>query len=117
MKQVLHLASRRIFAIDQVFVLPTNEDLSSHCDFLALLIAHRTTRFIFVVEYNSNDGFVDPCLALLVDEFREVSSSDLFEIGNAEDEANRVKNIGLPRTIQSSDGVEMGIKAAKNNKR
>lgn len=46
---------------------------------------------------NGHDGLVDACLALLVDQLVEVAGADLREVGNSQDEADGIEDVGLGR--------------------
>ena len=76
-----------------------------------MFVSNRTVGLILIVEDNCDNGFVDSCLPLFVHQFGEVTSPNLTQVGNSEDEANRVQDIGFSGAIQSSDGIEMWIKA------
>lgn len=99
MEQVCHLASRSVSPVDQVFAFTAKENLSRHCYFRALLIANGTTRWILVIEDNCNNCLVDSSLSLLIDEFGEVSCTNLTQVRNAEYEANGIKNVRLAGSI------------------
>lgn len=110
-KKVRHLSGRRVPSIDQILAFPPDEHLTRHIHLLVLFIPHRTKCFFFVVEHNGNTGLVDACLALFVDELRQVPRTDLREVGNTEDEAYGVENVGLSGSIETRDGIEVWIKS------
>ena len=76
-----------------------------------MLIPHRTERLVPIVEYNGNTGLVDTRLSLFVDQLGQVPGTNLGEIGNSEDEADGVENVGFARTIEAGDGIEVGIES------
>ncbi len=115
MKQVLDLTSRRVAAIDEILRLPSQQNLSSNRNFGALFITNWGGRFVFVVEDNCNTGLCNSSLTLLVDKLRQISCSNLAQICNSQNEANRIKNIGFSGTIQTRNRVEMGIESAKQS--
>jgi hypothetical protein len=48
---------------------------------------------------------------LFVNELCQVACADLREVGNSEDEADRVKDIRLSRTIETGDGIKVWIES------
>jgi hypothetical protein len=50
---------------------------------------------------------------LLVDQFREIARPHLTEIGNTQDKANGIQNVGLSRAVQTGNRVKVGIKAGE----
>ena len=73
--------------------------LSSDRDLGAILIPQRAPRPVGVVEDDGDGGLGDARLALLVDELLEVGGPDLLQVGDAQDEADGVEYVGLPRAI------------------
>ena len=48
---------------------------------------------------------------MLVNQFLEVGGPNLLEVGDAEDEADRVEDVGFSRPVEARDGVEEGVEA------
>lgn len=80
-----------------------------------MLIPHRTERFVLIVEYDGNTGLVDTRLSLFVDQLGQIPGTNLGEVGNSEDEADGVENVGFARTIETGDGIEVGIESGKED--
>ena len=99
MKQVRHLSSRTIPPINQIFALPPNQYLSCHIHLFTLLVSHGRRALILIVKYDCDGGLVDTSLALFVYQFGEVSSADLREVLDSEDETDGVENIGFTGAI------------------
>jgi len=112
-EEIRDLSCWCISSIDQVLALSSQENLTSHCDFRALLVPYRTGSLFFIVEDDSDTRFVDTGLALFVDKFREVSSSDLTQVCNTKNKADGIKDIGLSRSIETSDGIEMWVESVR----
>ena len=110
-EKIRHLAGRRVPPINQILALSPDENLTRDIDLLALLIPDRTRCLILVVEDNGDASLVHPRLSLFVNEFCQVACADLREVGNAEDEADRVKDIRLSRTVETGDGIEVWIES------
>ena len=112
-EEIGHLPRGRVPSINQIFALPPNEHLTRHIDLPILLIPHRTERFILVVEHDGNTGLVDTRLSLFVDQLGQIPGTNLGEIGNSEDEADGVENVGFAGTIETGDGIEVGIESGE----
>jgi len=74
-------------------------------------VSERASGAVGVVEDDGDGGLGDAGLALLVYEFLEVGSPDLLQVGDAEDEADGIEDVGLAGTVQAGDGVEERVKA------
>lgn len=74
-------------------------------------VSERASGAVGVVEDDGDGGLGDASLALLVDEFLEVGSPDLLQVGDSEDEADGVQDVRLPGTVQAGDGVEERVEA------
>jgi len=70
-------------------------NLSCDSDLRMAFVAERASRPVGVVEEDGDGGFGDSGLALLVDEFLEVGSPNLLQIGDAENEADGIENVGF----------------------
>lgn len=86
-------------------------NLSCYCDLGVSFVSERASGAVGVVEDDGDGGLGDAGLALLVYEFLEVGSPDLLQVGDAEDEADGIEDVGLAGTVQAGDGVEERVKA------
>lgn len=93
-------------AVDEIFACATEHDLASNRNVGVLLEANWRLRSVAVVEHNSHTGFGDTGLATLVDEVLEVLRSNGAHVGNSENKANGVQNVGFTRAIEASNRVE-----------
>jgi hypothetical protein len=109
-KEVLNLSCGCVSSINEVFAPASNEHLSSDGDLGTLFVSNGARGRILVVEDNRDTGLVDPRLSLFVDEFGQISSPHLTQVGNAQHETNRIQNIGLSGPIQTRNRIEMRIK-------
>ena len=98
-------------SIDQVLALPPNEHLTRHIDLLELLIPHGARGLVLIIKHNGDAGLVNPRLALLVDELGEIPRANLGQVGDAQDEADGVEDVGFTRPIEARDGIEVRIEA------
>lgn len=80
-------------------------------------VTERASRPVGVVEDDGDSGFGDSGLTLLVDEFLEVGSPNLLQIGDAKNEADGIENVRFAWTVQTSDGVEEGVEARNHGAR
>ena len=96
MEKILNLTRWSVSAVDQVFALSTDEDLSGHGDFGALFVAYRRGSFVVVVENDGDGCLIDASLTLLVNQLGKTSSADLAKVGNAENKTDGVEDIRLP---------------------
>lgn len=99
-----------------------------------MLITDRRLIFISIIESNTSRSLSDPSLALLVYDIVQSGSTHLSKtrsneshiksqiefnklstnigkIRDAKHEAYRIQNIGLSRTVEACDGVELPIEA------
>lgn len=106
LKQVLHRLLLRAVAIDQVFRRAPQHDLSRYRDGGVFLEADGRSLLVFVVEHNGDAGLCHAGLAALVDEILEVLRADGGEVGDAEDEADGVEDVGFSGAVEAGDGVE-----------
>ena len=111
MEEIGHLSGGGIPAVDEVLAPSAEEDLAGDGHLGTLLVSDGAGGLVFVVEDDGNAGLVDAGLALLVDELREIAGTDLGQIGNAKDEADGVENVGLARSVQTSNGVEVRVES------
>lgn len=111
MEQIGHLSGRTIPSIDQIFTFPPYQHLPCYIHLLALLVSHRTGALVLVVKYDRYGGFVYACLALFINQFGEVAGANLWEVLNAKDEADRVKDVGFARAIKAGDGIEVRVES------
>lgn len=111
MKQVLNLSGGGAASVNVVFALASNEDLSCDGHLGALFIADGAVALVLVVEHNRDAGLVDPRLALLVHQFRQIAGTDLTQIGNAQNKTDCIENIRFSRAVQTGNGVEMRIES------
>lgn len=72
---------------------------------------------IGVIKHDGNSGLGNPGLALLVHELLKIRSPNLLQIGDSQHEANRVQDVGLSRTVQPRDCVEVRIEALDHSPR
>ena len=79
-EHILHLTLLRSVAIDHVFVLPTNNDLSGDCDLFVMFISNRTGFWIRVIEHNGHCRFGDSSLALLVNQLLKIANTNLTQL-------------------------------------
>lgn len=86
-------------------------NLSCYCDLGVSFVSERASGAVGVVEDDGDGGLGDAGLALLVYEFLEVGSPDLLQVGDAEDEADGIEDVGLAGTVQAGDGVEERVEA------
>jgi len=111
MEEVGHLPGGGIPAVDEILAPAAEEDLAGDGHLGTLLVADGTGGLVLIVEDNGNAGLVDAGLALLVHELREVAGTDLGQVGNAKDEADGIENVGLSRSIETGDGIEVWVKS------
>ncbi len=78
------------------------------------MVADGALSLVRIVENNGDGSLCHARLALLVDEFLEGGGADLAEIGDAEHEADGVKDVGFPAPVQAGDGIEEWIKLVHN---
>ncbi|KAK7293967.1 hypothetical protein RJT34_16850 [Clitoria ternatea] len=71
------------------------EKLSGYCNLRMFFISERASSSIGVIEDDEDCGFGDSYLALFVDEFLKIRSPNLLQVGDFEDEANGIKNVGF----------------------
>jgi len=112
-EKVLDLAGLGSVAIDQVLGLSANQNLPGDGNLAVLLVAHRGTILILVVENDSDDSLGNSSLTLLVHKLGQVASTNLGQIGDAKHKTNRVQNVGFARAIQTRNGIEVGVEAGK----
>ena len=86
-------------------------NLSCYCDLRVSFVSERASGAVGVVEDDGDGGLGDASMALLVDEFLEVGSPDLLQVGDSEDEADGVQDVRLAGTVQAGDGVEERVEA------
>ncbi len=86
--------------------------LSLNGDLVMLLVAQRTVPLVRVVEHDRDRGPGDARLPVLVHELLEVVRPHVAQVGDAEQEADRVQDVGLARPVEAGDGVEAGVEAA-----
>lgn len=102
--------------------------LSAHYNFLTRFIANRTAKWIGIIEYDGDCRFCDSSLTLFVNELLKVPNANLrqdrdtyvathvysktciYTYTCTKYEADGVEDVALSRSIESSDGIEMGIK-------
>lgn len=113
MKQIRHLPCWWIPPIDQILAFPPNQNLPRHINFLALLVTNRTGGLVLIIEHDGDTGLVDAGLALFVDEFGEVAGADLWEVLDAQDEADGVEDVGFAGAVEAGDGVEVRVESER----
>ena len=111
MEEILDLGGLDGVAVDEVLVLAANHDLAGDGDLVKVLVAHRAGFLVGIVKVDADRGLGHPGLALLVDELLEVADPDLGKVGDAEDEADGVEDVGLAAAVQARDGIKAGVKA------
>ena len=116
MEEVGHLPCRGIPAVDEVLAPSAEEDLTGDGHLGTLLVSDGTGGLVLVVEDDGDAGLVDAGLALLVHELREVAGTDLGQVGNAKDEADGIENVGLSRSVETGDGIEVGVESGMGEK-
>lgn len=92
-------------------------NLSCDCYLVMAFVPERASRPVGVVEDDGDGGFGDSGLALLVDEFLEVGSPNLLQIGDAKNEADGIENVRFSWTVQAGDGVEERVEARNHGAR
>lgn len=97
-------------AVDEVLVLAANHHLTGDRDLVEVLVAHGASLLVCIVKVDADRGLGHPGLALLVDKLLQIANANLREVGDAEDEADGVEDVGLAAAIQTSDGVKAGVK-------
>ncbi|KAB2621767.1 structural maintenance of chromosomes protein 2-1 [Pyrus ussuriensis x Pyrus communis] len=70
------------------------------------LVSEGTTGAVKIVEDYGDGGLGYSALALPVDELLEVGGANLLQIGNSQDKADGVEDVGLARSVQTRYGVE-----------
>lgn len=91
--------------------------MSSDSDLGMLLVAERASVSLGIVKGNGDGGLGNPSLALLVDELLEISSSNLLEIGDTQNETDGIEDVRFPRPVQTRYRVEVGIEARDDRPR
>mmetsp|Transcript_26556 Transcript_26556/g.47063 ORF Transcript_26556/g.47063 Transcript_26556/m.47063 type:complete len:265 (+) Transcript_26556:3148-3942(+) len=110
MEKVLDLILLNVVRVEEVAVAPADDDLPCDRDLVVHLIPDRTAGLVLVVEDYGHAGLCHSSLALLVHELRQVADANLSEIGDAENKANGVQDVGLATAIQASDCIELLVK-------
>lgn len=82
-----------------------------------VLIAKGASAPIRIIENNGDGGLGNTRLSLLVDKFLKIGSPDLLQISDAQYEADRVKDVGLPRAIEPRDSVEEWVETRNHSPR
>lgn len=91
--------------------------LTGDCDFGMGLVAEGTAGAVGIVEDDGDGGLCNAGLALLVDELLEIGSPDLLQIGDAQDEAYGVEDVGFARPVQTRYGVEKRVEPGHHRPR
>ena len=87
-------------------------DLSRDNQLFTVLVSSWSHVLFFAPELDSDTGFLDTSKSFFVDEFSETGfESKHFFTGAAEKELNGVKDVTFTGTVESSDGIELWIKA------
>lgn len=82
-----------------------------------ILVPKRTSAPIRIIKHDGDGGLCNTRLSLLVNELLQIGSTDLLQIGDAQDEANGVEDVGLAGAIEPSDGVEVRVKPRNHSPR
>ena len=112
-EEIGHLPRGLDLSVDQILALPPDEHLARDIDLLELLVPHGARGFVLIVEHDGDAGLVDARLALLVHELGEVAGADLGQVGDSQDEADGVEDVGFSRPVEARDGVEVGVEPAR----
>ena len=86
-----------IFVVTKAF--PPKTHLTSDCNLFLVFIANRARCAVRVVEDDRHRRLGDSCLSLLVYQFLKIAGSDLLQVRDAEDEADRVQDVRFARPI------------------
>jgi hypothetical protein len=92
-------------------------NLTSNSNLAAFFVSNGATSSVRVVEHDGNSGFCDTSLPLFVNKFLQIASSDLLKVRDAENKAYGVENVGLPGSIQASDGIEERVEGRDDGTR
>mmetsp|Transcript_65002 Transcript_65002/g.164753 ORF Transcript_65002/g.164753 Transcript_65002/m.164753 type:complete len:740 (+) Transcript_65002:1548-3767(+) len=106
-EKVLDLVLLHIVRVEQIPVAPSDHDLAGDGDLIVLLVADGAAGLLLIVEYDCHASLGDTCLTLLVDQLRQVANSDLGQVRDTQDEANRVQDVGLAAAVQTGDRIEL----------
>ena len=112
----------RVDAVDHVLVLSIHVDLSSNNDFITVVVSDWRFFFVPIVECYRDCSSSYACLSILKERFLSEHGltelqylvnkiikrrrSDLSQLRDSKQEANRVQNITLSRSIESGYSVE-----------
>jgi hypothetical protein len=86
--------------------------LARNYELLAVFVAGGTHLFLHASEFYGDGGLLDACKAFLVDELSQscLQTQHLFA-GGSEEKLDGVEDVALAGTVETSDGVELGIEA------
>lgn len=112
LKHVLNGLERGLVAVDEVLADAAHGDLARDGELGHVLKGHRGLGAVRVVEDDRDTGLGDAGLAALVDQVLEVARAHGRQVGDAEDEADGVQDIGLAAAVEPRDGVEAWVEAA-----
>ena len=90
MEQVLNLTCWRVTTVDQIFGFASQQNLTSYGNFGALFVSNGGIGFVVVIKDNGYAGLCDSSLTLFVHKLRKITSSNLAQIRNSQDETDRI---------------------------
>ena len=94
-EEVLHPVVLDIAPVDEVLVLPPNDDLPGDGNLVEVLISQGGLLLVPVVEGDGDSGFSDARLAILVNQLLEVGRPDVTQVGDAKKEADGIQDVAL----------------------
>ena len=101
-EEILHPIVLDVAAVDEVLVLAPDDDLPGDGDLVVVLVPQRRLLLVAVVEGDGDGGLRDARLAILVDQLLEVGGSHVTQVGDAQEEADRIQNVTLARPEEIS---------------
>ena len=94
-EEVLHPVVLDIAPVDEVLVLPPNDDLPGDGDLVEVLITQGRLFLVPVVEGYWDSGFRDASLTVLVNQLLEIDRPDVTQVGDAKKEADGIQDVAL----------------------
>lgn len=82
-----------------------------------ILVPKGTSGPVGIIKDDGDGGLGNTRLSLLVDELLKIGSPNLLQIGDAQDEADGVEDVGLAGAIKPCYGVEVRVKSRNHGPR
>lgn len=82
------------------------DDLSGDGDFIVVLVTDGALFLVPIVKGDGDGGLGDSSLTALVDELLKVGGPHVTQVGDAQEEADGIQDVGLATAVEAGDGVE-----------